>query len=338
MEQTSRNTVWFRVPMLKKIFLSLATLLVLAVSGFAGFVFLARPQSRPPLAVSATATPERLARGEYLAYTTGCLDCHSKRDFKRYAGPPVMPLGAHADCFDKGVGVPGVVCPPNLTSNRETGLGSWTDGEILRAMREGIAKNGRPLFPLMPYGDLRHLSDEDALSIVAFLRTLPPVSYKAPAPQLDFPMPIVIRFIPKPLDGAVSAPPKSDVQAYGKYITTTSGCLFCHTTADERMMPIPGREWAGDNEFRGPWGAVRSANLSPHETGLGGKTKENFIGLFRAFGAAEGEVAPGAQNTVMPWSLYNKLTDEDLGIVYDYLKAQKPVANTVDRFPKTPRG
>ena len=83
---------------------------------------------------------------------------------------------------------------------------------------------------------------------------------------------------------------------------------------------------------------VRSANISPHSSGLGDKTKENFIGLFRAFGSVEGEVARGGRNTIMPWPVYNKFTDEDLGIIYDYLKAQKPATNTVDKFPKTPRG
>lgn len=324
--------------MIKKILLSLVAVLVLAVSGFAGFVFLARPLTKPPQNVTAGSSPDRLARGEYLAYTIGCVDCHSKRDFKRYAGPPVAPLGAHGECFDKGVGVPGVVCPPNITSDKETGIGNWTDGEILRAMREGVSRDGRPLFPLMPYADLRGLSDEDALSIVAYLRTLPAASYKAPAPKLDFPMPVVIRFIPKPVDGPVQAPAKTDAMAYGRYLTTTKGCAFCHTTADAQMQPVPGREWAGDNEFRGPWGTVRSANLTPHATGLGDKTKENFIGMFRAFGNVEGEVEKGGHNTVMPWAVYNKLTDEDLGIIYDYLKAQKPIDHAVDKFPAKPRG
>ncbi|MEO8358533.1 MAG: cytochrome C [Vicinamibacteria bacterium] len=323
--------------MLKKIIVSLLAVVVVAVSGVLAFVFGARPLSRPALQVSADATPERLARGEYLALTTGCIDCHSKRDFNRYAGPPVTPYGAHADGFDKGVGVPGVVYPPNLTSDKETGLGSWTDGEILRAMREGVSRNGRPLFPLMPYSEFKSLSDEDALSIVAFLRTLPAEKYAAPAPQLDFPMPLIVRLIPKPLAGPVTGPARTDTLAYGKYLTGTMGCTFCHSTADAQMSSIPGREWAGDNEFRGPWGVVRSANLTPHETGMGDKTKENFIGLFRAFGNVDGELPKGAQNTIMPWALYNKLTDEDLGIVYDYLKSQKPVSHAVEKFPKTPR-
>lgn len=324
--------------MLKKAILAVAVLLALAASGFAGFVFLARPLSRPPQTVTAPATPESLARGEYLARTRGCVDCHSERDFNRYSGPPKPPFGVKGYCFDKGVGVPGVVCPPNISSDRETGIGAWTDGEILRAMREGVSRDGRPLFPLMPYGDLKNLSDEDALAIVAYLRTLPAVTYKAPAPKLDFPLPIVIRFIPRPLDGPVSAPVKTDTAAYGRYLTSTMGCVFCHTTVDPQMQPIPGREWAGDNELRGPWGAVRSANLSPHATGLGDRTKENFIGLFRAFGNVEGELPKGSQNTAMPWAEYNKLTDEDLGVIYDYLKMQKPIAHVVEKFPKTPRG
>jgi hypothetical protein len=322
--------------MLKRIVLVLGVVLGLGASGLAAFVYLARPRSRPAPPITATPSPERLARGEYLA--TGCLDCHSKRDYTRYAGPAVPPWGAHGSCFDRGIGVPGVVCAPNLTPDKETGLGSWTDGEILRAMREGVSKEGRPLFPIMPYPDFRSLGDEDALAIVAFLRTLPPVSYKAPAPKLDFPLPLLVRFLPQPLDGAVNAPAKTDTQAYGKYLTTINGCFFCHTTNDAQMNPLPGREWAGDNEFRGPFGVVRSANLSPHETGMGDKTRENFIGLFRAFGGMEDKLPAGARNTFMPWPAFNKMTDEDLGIIYDYLKTRKPVENRVDKFPGSPRG
>ena len=321
--------------MFKKIVVSVIVLLGLAVAGFAGFVVLARPLMRPAPVMDAAPTPKRLARGEYLAH--GCLDCHSKRDFKRYAGPVVPPLGAHGYCFDRGVAVPGVVCPPNITPDRETGIGAWTDGEIIRAMREGVSRDGRPLFPAMPYEDLAKMSDEDALSIVAYLRTLPAASYKAPPPKLDFPLPIVIRFLPKPLSGAVAAPPPTDRMAYGRYLTTTMGCSACHNGADAQMTPIPGREWAGGNEFRGPWGTVRSANLSPHSTGLSDKTKENFIGLFRAFGSVEGELQEGSPNTVMPWPAYNKLTDDDLGIIYDYIRAQAPVENVVEKFPKPPK-
>ncbi len=322
--------------MFKKIFATLFGILVLAVSGFAGFAFLARPLVRPAPTVSAAATPERLARGEYLAW--GCLDCHSKRDFTRYSGPPLAPFGAHAYCYDRGVGIPGRVCPPNITSDKETGLGSWTDGEIVRAIREGVSRDGRALFPLMPYEDFRRYSDEDTLAIVAFLRTLPAVAYKAPAPQLDFPVPVVIRFLPKPMEGSVEVPPRTDAKAYGQYLTSTLGCASCHTTTDARMAPIPGKEFAGNNEFSGPWGVARSANITPHPDGLGDKTKENFIGLFRAFGSVEDTVPKGAPNTIMAWALYNKLTDEDLGVIYDYLKMQKPVAGAVEKFPKSPKG
>ena len=323
--------------MLKKIALTTVSLALVAVLGLVGFLFGARPLSRPPLNISAAANPERLARGEYLAFTAGCIDCHSRRDFTKYSGPPLTPFGANGACFDKGVGLPGLLCPPNLTSDKETGIGAWTDGEVLRAMREGVSRDGRPLFPLMPYGDYKHMSDEDALSIVAYLRTLPGVSYKAPDRQLDFPLPLVVRTIPAPLEGPVAAPARADTAVYGKYLTTVLGCAFCHTTLDPQMTPIPGREWAGDNEFRGEWGIVRSANLSPHATGLGEKTKENFIGLFRSFGTIEGTIPRGAPNTIMPWTLYNRLTDEDLGIIYDYLKTQKSIDQVVEKFPKTPR-
>jgi hypothetical protein len=73
------------------------------------------------------------------------------------------------------MGLPGRITSKNLTSDAKTGLGSWTDGEILRAIREGVSKDGHALFPLMPYPNYRTMSDEDAYAIVAYLRTLKPV-------------------------------------------------------------------------------------------------------------------------------------------------------------------
>lgn len=66
---------------------------------------------------------------------------------------------------------------------------------------------------------------------------------------------------------------------------------------------------------------------------MGDKTKERFIGLFRAFGSVEGELPAGAANTIMPWPAYNNLSDDDLGIIYDYIKAQKPSPALWRSFP-----
>ena len=73
---------------------------------------------------------------------------------------------------------PGKLCVPNITSHATAGIGEWTDGEILRAIREGIGRDGRALFPMMPYTEYRKMSDEDAHAVVAYLRTLPAIDQK----------------------------------------------------------------------------------------------------------------------------------------------------------------
>jgi mono/diheme cytochrome c family protein len=125
------------------------------------------------LAVPASADDAQVARGHYLVTIAGCSDCHTpgallgSPDMKRYLGGS-----------DVGFAIPGagVFVGQNLTSDRETGLGKWTDGQIIAAFRTGKAPEGRVLSPVMPYPALSRLSDADAQAIVAFLKSLPAVS------------------------------------------------------------------------------------------------------------------------------------------------------------------
>jgi len=130
--------------------------------------------------------------------------------------------------FTKLHGMPGTVVTPNLTPDPETGIGAWTGGEIVRAIREGVDKDGRTLFPMMPYKAFRKMSDEDVYSVVAYLRSLPPVKRKHPATQLDFPVGLFIRSAPRPV-GHVAGPDLADHRAKGEYLVNLAGCLGCHT-------------------------------------------------------------------------------------------------------------
>ena len=73
---------------------------------------------------------------------------------------------------DPGVGT---LYAPNTTPDKETGLGNWTDDEIARAVREGVAKDGHALFPIMPYPNFRHMSDEDLASVIVYIRSIPAI-------------------------------------------------------------------------------------------------------------------------------------------------------------------
>jgi mono/diheme cytochrome c family protein len=323
---------------MKKILLAIVSVVVLAAGGAAAFFTLKTPAQRPAPGIKVEATPERLERGRYLVeHVSACLHCHSPSDETRWGLPHKPELrGSGGLCLTEAVGFPGTVCAKNITQHPEDGLGKWTDGELLRAIREGVDKHGQALFALMPYENLRHMSDEDAQAVVAYLRTLPPVPGQRPARELKFPLPIVVKFMPQPLTGPVAAPDKNDKVAYGRYLVTMAGCETCHTPVDDQHQPIPGKAFSGGQRFlfeKG--GAVASSNITPHETGLGGKTRENFIAMFKAYASPESRDVPVApnKNTPMPWLIYAGMKDEDLGAIYEYLRTVPPLENRVEKFP-----
>ena len=316
--------------------------IVLAGAGIA-YLALRKPALRPPSTEKVEATPARLARGQYLAlHVADCLGCHS--DF--VAGRFDMPVrpgteGQGGFPFDKKLGIPGIVQAQNITSDPETGLGRWTDGEIMRAIREGVDKNGKALFPQMPYPYFRWMSDEDVRSVVVYLRTLKPIRHPIQPQRLDFPVNFLIKSAPQPVEGSVTMPdPVTDHVGYGKYLVTIAGCQECHTAHDSHGQLLPGRDFAGGWEMLGPWGRVVTANITPHpDTYLGRATKDEFIGRFKAFESFTPEnapVAPRGRNTVMPWMAYSGMTREDLGAIYDYLKTLPPIENKVNPFPDAP--
>lgn len=290
------------------------------------------PAQRPASTEKIEATPQRLARGDYLVNAAiGCLHCHSEPDTASYGFPPKPEtLGAGGTCFDKNIaGFPGMICSQNITSDPETGVGSWTDGEIMRAMREGVSRDGRALMPMMPYKLMKNLTDEDAKSIVVYIRTLKPIKKKQPAGYLDFPVNLLVKLAPQPLEGPVPEIDRSDRLARGKYLAWT--CYDCHTAVDDRMESLPDRAFGGGRVFKLPGLTVTSANLTPHPTGMGARTKEQFISLFGAFKGQGHIPVPMESNTIMPWEFLANLTPEDLGLIYDYLQTVKPIDNPVER-------
>ena len=302
------------------------------------YLMLKKPAQRPATAEKIQATPERLARGEYLVrHVSICLDCHAERTTAY--GLPLKPgrEGAGGFIWDEKIHFPGVLAASNLTPDPDTGLGKWTDGEIIRAIREGVDREGKALFPIMPYGHLRNMSDEDAASVVVYLRSLKPIRYEKPKKSLQVPLNFVEKFEPKPLDGPVAAPDRNDRLAYGKYLTEIAACAECHTPKDDKGRTLPGKEFAGGWEMHAPWFRVVTANITPHpNTWMGKATKEEFIGRFKAFANMTAENAPPApkgRQTLMPWLAYSRMTEEDLGAVYDYLKTVPAVDNAVNPFP-----
>ena len=325
-----------------KTFFKVAGIVLLVVVALAAigvsYLVLRKPAQKPPTAEKIEPTPERLARGKYLVNNvTICFDCHAERTMAY--GLPRKPgsEGVRGFVWDQKVGFPGVLAASNITPDAETGLGKWTDGEILRAIREGVDREGKALFPIMPYGHFRSLSDEDAKAIVTYLRTLAPQRYEPPVKALNMPLPLVEKFSPKPVQEPIVAPSPSDTLAYGKYLTTIASCAECHTPKDDKGNKIAGKDFAGGWEMHTPQFRVVTANITPHPSNWMGKaTKEEFIGRFKAFATMNAANAPPAapgRNTLMPWLTYSGMTDQDLGAIYTYLKTLPPIENKVNPFP-----
>jgi hypothetical protein len=312
-------------------------LIIVVIAGAVTWLAVRKPASRPPSAERVEVTPERMTRGKYLVeHVAPCLDCHSDHVLK--FSTPVKPgtEGQGGYIFDKNIGFPGVVAAQNITSDPEFGLGKWTDGEIIRAVREGIDRNGDALFPMMPYEHFRSMSDDDMKSVIVYLRTLKPIHKSVPAKHIDFPVNLFIKFAPKPVDGVVTAPDPHDSVAYGKYLTTIAGCYECHTPHDDKGTRIAEKAFSGGWEMKGPWGRNFTANLTPAGAYMSHATKEEFIGRFKSFASMDANTAPdvpAGHNTIMGWVVYAGMTENDLGAMYDYLKTVKPIENKVVTFP-----
>jgi mono/diheme cytochrome c family protein len=312
-------------------------LLTAALAGTTGCSFFLGPSTRPAPTETVEATPELIARGQYLAdHVMVCVDCHSPRVKDRFTMPPAKGLEyAGGDCFGKELGLPGKMCFPNITQDEQYGIGKWTDGEIMRAIREGVDHQGRALMPGMPYPSYRHMADEDLYAIVAYLRTVPPVNKQAPDHEFGFFIRRAFNFFPEPLKGPVPPPERTDSVKYGEYLVKMAGCNDCHTPRDGMSLDEK-RKFAGGQEFKIPDVMdVRTPNITPDkETGIGKMTKEQFISRFKSFEDIEAvatEIEPSRQ-TIMPWPLYAGMTEEDLGAIYDYLQTVKPIQNKVETF------
>jgi mono/diheme cytochrome c family protein len=325
---------------LKKFLVIVTAVAVLAVLVVVVRIATLKPAMRQTTDLVIEATPERLARGEYLVnHVTDCLGCHSDHVWEKWASP-VRPgtEGMGGFTFTATEGVPGRVSAPNITPDRETGIGNWTDDQIIRAIREGVSHDGTALFPMMPYNDLRELSDEDVHSIVAYLRTLPPVANQVPERQLDFPVNIVVKTMPRPLEEPVATPDRTDSVAYGRYLTVIGGCVECHTPRGSKGEPLRDQAYTGGWEMIGPWGHVVTANLTPAPGNyMYIASRDDFI---RRFKALEGQTAESIDpvennaNTIMPWLAFSGMTEEDLGAIYDFLKTLPPVEKKIISFPR----
>lgn len=318
---------------MKKLFKILGYLLgvvVLVVAGLLMYVSFALPNVSDAPDLKVEVTPERVKRGEYLAnHVMVCMDCHSTRDYSLFSAP-LTPgtLGKGGETFNQLMGFPGVFTSKNITP---FGIGKWTDGEIYRAITTGVSRDGHAFFPVMPYLYYSSMDDEDAKSIVAYLRSIPPIESQPAPSKPDFPFNFILNTIPHNAT-PTKRPDTTDIIAYGKYMTTMSACVECHTPVDKGQI-IAEKMYSGGREFAMPSGLLTTPNITfDTETGIGNWTKEAFIARFKAYSDSTykpQKLGPNDFQTVMPWMMYAGMNAQDLGSIYEYLKSLKPIKNAV---------
>ena len=256
--------------------------IVILIACLLTYVKVALPSVGDAPDLKVQSTPELVARGAYLAHSVSvCMDCHSTREWTKFSGP-LKPgtLGVGGELFDQKFGFPGAFYSKNITP---FGVSDWTDGELYRAITSGVSRDGRALFPIMPYMYYGKMAESDIHAIIAYIRTLEPQESVIPESKPDFPMNFIINTIPAKGEPQ-PIPDKSDQVLYGKYMTNAAGCMECHTIQDKGKQ-LPGMQFAGGFEFNmPPFGVVRSANITPHkETGIGSWTEDVFVTRFKSY-------------------------------------------------------
>lgn len=289
------------------------------------------PDVGPPPDLAIEVTDSRVERGHYLAnHVMLCIECHSVRDFSAFAGPVVEGTsGAGGEVFDQKMGLPGQFISRNITPSA---LGEWSDGEIFRAITSGVSKDGSALFPIMPYPAYSTMDQEDIFAIIAYLRTLEPIENNLPPSKPDFPVNVLINTMPVKAN-FTRKPDPADGVAYGRYLTNAASCTDCHTM--QKRGTVIGEYLAGGNEFHLPGGVVRSANITPHESGIGSWSEEQFIHRFKTY--ADSAYTPhtiqnGEFQTMMPWLMYKDMSSEDLKAIYQYLRTIPPVDHQIEIY------
>lgn len=308
----------------------LKILIVLVILFAAGIVIYAmtgyeKKFEAPYPNISAVADSAVIARGKHLAMGPAhCADCHAPiSERSRVNAGEEVPLSGGFDFI-----IPiATLYAPNITSDKETGIGNLSDGEVARSLRYGVRHDGQAILDLMPFYDL---SDEDLTAVISWLRTQPAVKNVRPKNEYNFIGKMVKTYAIKPAgDGEVPPRPKIDsTAAYGKYlVNSVANCNGCHTERDLMSGAYIGPELAGGFPFeifneRGqiiPGKHVVSQNLTTDkETGIiANWSQEQFIQRFRA-----GFVIPGSP---MPWGPFSRMSDMELTAIYKYLKSVAPV-------------
>jgi hypothetical protein len=184
----------------------------------------------------------------------------------------------------------------------------------------------------MPYPDYGKLDQEDILSVIAYIRSIPPIEYTPQRSNPTFPMNVILHLIPSEASPQ-ARPSGSDTLAYGNYLAKASGCVECHTPAEHGQI-VKALAFTGGRTFLMPDGSMLiSSNITPDlETGIGKWSQEAFIFRFKTYDLATFQppiIHQGELQSIMPWTMYAGMDTTDLAAIYKYLHSLKAVVNKV---------
>jgi mono/diheme cytochrome c family protein len=297
---------------------------------------------RPTQPQPVTASPELLARGNYLVNSvSSCGACHTPRVGSTWLGgertDAFLAGGPIFDAPDDGFRL----AAPNISQDKETGIGAWTDDEILRAIRDGVTHDGRLMAPPMPFTAWQIMSDDDARAIVAYLRTTPAVKNTVNRNENKIPFMFKVAtslgaIHHKPAEN-VKTPDRADKKAYGAYLAKLGVCWECHSLGKTGPTDDEDRLMAGSRMALAEpvYGKVWARNLTPDkETGLGNYTAEQIKQALKSGKRLDGKVMAPPMSVFVPhlstWS------EEDLDALVVYLQSLKPIKYKVPEPELTP--
>ena len=254
-----------------------------------------------------------LAKGELLFHIGGCANCHTVKDGPLLAGgaPLVTEFGSFY--------------PPNITPDRDTGIGGWSEADFIRAMREGRSPEGEPYYPAFPYTSYTHMTDEDLKALKAYLDTVPAVSQVSHPHELSFPYSQrwgirlwqLVFFKPETFQ---PDPGQSEAWNRGAYLVNGPGhCQECHTP----------RNAAGarqeDKAFTGAQlGKEKVPNItSAAKGGIGDWSEGDLVTFFKLGMMPDGDFAGSDMAKVINEGT-SKLPDSDVSAIVTYLKSIPP--------------
>jgi len=253
-----------------------------------------------------------VARGEYLVNgPAACGNCHTQR------GPDLLPVASKFLAGGEKIISPIFTAySRNITPDKDTGIGTWTVAQIVRAIREGVNKEGKTLGPPMPYEFYNKMSNDDANAIAAYLLSVKPIHNEVRESKFKIPL--------KPEHAAKgeAAPPKTDKVAYGRYVATMAHCLECHTPLVGPRRDFEHQNGAGGFKFAFAGTLVQSRNItSDKETGLGTWTDAQ---IKRAI--TDGISKDGTKLIpLMPYPYLKNMSAEDLDAVVAFIRTLPPV-------------